>query len=830
MASFEQKLDAQAGGYSLDPSTWGPYYAQGAKETGLPELLGRAIVQVENGGGRDLSTSEAGAEGIGQFMPSTAKEIGVDDVRNPIQAIPGIFRYLKKGLEFGEKTTGQSGRLDLALKHYYAGPDQSGWGPRTQAYPGQVLKAYMDLGGDVKDLGLTPELAQRYIAVAQGSAGMDFSVSARVRSFEERLDAANAPPPSEKPAGAVPTVEEATRALEAAGAKRAGQGPGVGVPGGTAPGTVLGTTAVSDAAAALLKPTVGQNPQWGPGTNLASSALLGYGPEVAAGVGAAGQAVSDIASGRGVGPSLIGMTQNFPGIRNSVQDAATAWQQQHPGQDLGTQLAGSIPMLMAATGLAGRAITAGGEALGGAMPALAPAIGGVGRFLGGTAGQAGSPTDTIPTQIGNWLLRRASQTAQGATVGAGQGAAAAHMQGQTPWEGAKIGAEAGGVLGLGVSPWAQMLQQPLNAPLTQSTARLAASPMAQRIGIPGTRFAQESGVKTLQKTLSPGDAHDMTDNWNKELNRILHGPAGSKELTAELVDRSRTAAGHTMDVAARQLAVVPDRQQVRELGDIARELRAVQLTDQHPLAPVRDYLDRTLQQMQAFGQLDGEEFAKAIRYNGPLGRLQRGSDSEVRYMANRIFDALDEAAERTAKASGNAQAYRNWQDARTWYKNTLVAEQAVRKPTAAGGRVDPTTFKSIVNSVYTKSGRYGAGEIGELADLGQLLPRTTVQGDVEKGLSWRDIGHVAKDLGFAGLGGAAATHAIGMPEPSMVPALMLGGLGYAGLQGLKRYLATPAYRNHLVALANGTAMPTTLPNALTPTVVELRTPNRRLAQ
>lgn len=58
--------------------------------------------------------STAGAQGIGQFMPATAKAMGIDPL-DPKQAIPGSAKYLRQKLdEFG-------GDLDKALAAYNAG-------------------------------------------------------------------------------------------------------------------------------------------------------------------------------------------------------------------------------------------------------------------------------------------------------------------------------------------------------------------------------------------------------------------------------------------------------------------------------------------------------------------------------------------------------------------------------------------------------------------------------------------------------------------------------------------------------------------------------------
>jgi cell wall-associated NlpC family hydrolase len=78
-----------------------------------PALLGALVWQESNFNAR--ATSPAGAKGLVQLMPATARGLGVDPL-NPSQALDGGARYLKQQLNtFG-------GRTDLALAAYNAGP------------------------------------------------------------------------------------------------------------------------------------------------------------------------------------------------------------------------------------------------------------------------------------------------------------------------------------------------------------------------------------------------------------------------------------------------------------------------------------------------------------------------------------------------------------------------------------------------------------------------------------------------------------------------------------------------------------------------------------
>lgn len=86
-----------------------------AKENGIdPNLLAGLIKQ--ESGGKPRIVSKAGAMGLTQLMPETARQLGVKDPFDPGQNIAGGAKYLKMMLDkFG-------GNEKLALAAYNAGP------------------------------------------------------------------------------------------------------------------------------------------------------------------------------------------------------------------------------------------------------------------------------------------------------------------------------------------------------------------------------------------------------------------------------------------------------------------------------------------------------------------------------------------------------------------------------------------------------------------------------------------------------------------------------------------------------------------------------------
>jgi soluble lytic murein transglycosylase-like protein len=92
-----------------------PYVEQTAAQYGLPEELIHAVIRAESSYNAN-SVSSAGAQGLMQLMPATARALGVTNSFDPAQNIDGGANYLRQMLDRFD------GDVRLALAAYNCGP------------------------------------------------------------------------------------------------------------------------------------------------------------------------------------------------------------------------------------------------------------------------------------------------------------------------------------------------------------------------------------------------------------------------------------------------------------------------------------------------------------------------------------------------------------------------------------------------------------------------------------------------------------------------------------------------------------------------------------
>lgn len=138
-------IEATAGQTNLQPASKSQIMnvvSQISKKYEVDENLVKALIKQESGF-NPKAKSKAGAMGLMQLMPSTAKNLGVKDPYNTVQNVEGGVKYLKSMLNK------YNGNVILALAAYNAGPGAvdkyHGIPPykETQNYVKSILANYL---------------------------------------------------------------------------------------------------------------------------------------------------------------------------------------------------------------------------------------------------------------------------------------------------------------------------------------------------------------------------------------------------------------------------------------------------------------------------------------------------------------------------------------------------------------------------------------------------------------------------------------------------------------------------------------------------------------
>lgn len=122
---------------------YGDLIAQAARRHEVDPLLVGAVIRHESAFS-PAAVSKAGAMGLMQLMPDTARALGVTDAFDPRQNIEGGTTLLRSLLDR------YHGQVDLALAAYNAGPEAvDKYGgvppyPETQAYVRNVMQTYRE--------------------------------------------------------------------------------------------------------------------------------------------------------------------------------------------------------------------------------------------------------------------------------------------------------------------------------------------------------------------------------------------------------------------------------------------------------------------------------------------------------------------------------------------------------------------------------------------------------------------------------------------------------------------------------------------------------------
>lgn len=250
-----------------------------------------------------------------------------------------------------------------------------------------------------------------------------------------------------------------------------------------------------------------------------------------------------------------------------------------------------------------------------------------------------------------------------------------------------------------------------------SSARASLAERAEQLGI-NLKATQVSESPTLKKydqisgMLPFSGAQGVSGSQINQFTRAVSKTFGKdvEEITPEVVRQARKDIGSGMEALYKRSTVKADSQLANDFNRIISEAHT-NLSEVEQNA-IFNNIKNVAAKVKG-GVIDGEAFAALVKYDGILSKLQKNSNPNISKAASEIRSALESALTRsvgtTEKAELNAL--------RRQYKSVMTIKELVENDPE--GKVNP--LKLMRKVIQSPGGKLGAGDLGELADIGRAF-------------------------------------------------------------------------------------------------------------
>lgn len=730
---------------------------------GVDPLLLKAIATQESGGdpaavGPD--TKYGNAEGLMQIIPDTAKRLGVDPAK-PEAAVEGAAKLLSENLK-------RYGSVDKAILAYHGGTDEANWGPKTQDYHQKVSSIYNNLKGPSDAVGSD---AQDTLAKVENNTPFgrlmnktqantpDAALTQNNTPFLRLMKKANTVPATE----AAPNVaQNAPAAPDELAVSKTGELP------------VFAGMSPQQAAELQKEREVGSN--------------------IASGVGRGLHDVANTAANATMwGANKLGIMD--PGDMRMVKGMESTernqWENANKdakGSDIGRfigQTAATLPI----ASIGGKILSGAGNALADTAPAVGKAV----DFLSGTS-------------EGNKLVQAASRGTAGVLQGARAAAITSGASDVPFWEQLKEGGKIGGVLNT-VIPGADMAIKSANKFMTGGGASSEVANLAklaeEKYGIPisGAQVSNSPFIHYLDSMTGKvpfSGAPERAEEAAQAFTKAVSGTFGesAEALTTKVMSGARSRIGNMFNEVAKNTSINADDVLVGSLARIESE--ASQTLSEGEVKPIHNQINNILSKIGDGDVMPGKEYQMLTRKGAPLDVAGRSSNPNIREYANQIRNTLDDALERSAAP----EDLNLLKTARLQWKNMKTVEALASKANIEG-EITPPALINAVRKSYRDMAYTGAGDIGELAQIGnRFLKEAPSSGTAERLTAMR----------LLGVGGGLEGLAAYSGHPLAGPLVAGGIIGSSKLANSA--LNSQIYKNMLLRSALSSGADTTIPSAV----------------
>lgn len=392
----------------------------------------------------------------------------------------------------------------------------------------------------------------------------------------------------------------------------------------------------------------------------------------------------------------------------------------HPILGEAAEVAGGLPTAM----LAGGAVNAGIRGIARAAPATT----GAAEYLLGNTGYtaAGEAAPGAANLVG----RLAGNAAQGAVQGI-TGAAMQSGMSDTPLmdqleSGGAAGAVLGGPVGTAGRAVGNMLR---GAPLNPNVATLADRAVNEFvIPLRSSTFTNSPVARAVEAARAgiPGSGQGAQIDAEMEgFTRAVARRIGvdSPTLDRNTIATARTQAQASFDRAAQLTNIPMDPLLEQRLQTVVHDVD-LSAMDEGARNGIRRQVENILDTAYRNGhEISGENYQTLTRKGGALDRALNNSNSDVRYHAQEIRAALDDAMQFYAPP----EAQEALRTARAHWKNMNVIQDIVEH-LPADKQLRPVDMGKLLNEAINRNPRWSyqqQGDLGTLAEIGQNFLKKT---------------------------------------------------------------------------------------------------------
>jgi len=467
-------------------------------------------------------------------------------------------------------------------------------------------------------------------------------------------------------------------------------------------------TPAGSPAGAPLTPNSGAS--WGGWTDFANKLLLGGGTPIMAGAQAGKEAMREVTTGVPISQAISSMPSTYGQAKDAYEQAQEQWAKENPGQDLTNLLVGAtIPTVGALAATEGTAAPAVGDALAAIAPRAGPQVA---KFLAGEAGAGG-------TGFLNKLLQLGSQATRGALEGSAAGGMQTGLTKNSMVDDMLSGAEFGGAANPILKKFAPAIKSLFDVTVTRPVATIAQKAKNLGIDLTGAQLTGDQGVRALAAKAGALGNDAQLGQYTRAVSKEFG--EDTPVITKDVLESAKTRIGQDFEHVANSVT--------KNIGDNDFMRRLTLLRTDALNAAGGNLKDPTYLMVKGWvgnmgraaqnGLLDGQAFASYTRGSSAFSRgMLKSPDANLRHYGGEIYAALQDALGRNAPS------------------DVMDTWKTAKQQWAAMKQIEPIAEKSWPSGVINPQQMAGlrgsnTGNLNDLAQIGQLMPKTVPTGGVK---------------------------------------------------------------------------------------------------